>query len=484
MKLSALLSGVEYSCDNFVDVEIFGLSHNSKEVFDGYVFFALSDGNVDGRAFVGEAVMGGAKVVVLSSDGVIGFEKSEFDDVVFLSVEDVRYVMSVFARNFFGRADEQLRLVGVVGSNGKTTTSTIIYNIMCTAGYKTAIVGTNGVEYLGNRVETGMTTPDPIVLHKLLREMVDAGVECVVMEVSAHAIFYQKVVGIKFDVGVFTNISNEHLDFFKTMQNYSRIKKSFFTANFVKECVVNIDDDLGMKIAYDTDVPCVSYGLTRPANIFALDVKMTLDDMSFVINAFDDILSINTRLIGDYNVYNIMASIGACRLMNVDDECIIKTLNTMKNVDGRWHIFNLINDKKIIIDFAHTPDGFEKVLSLIKNLRTGKITTIFGCVGYSDRTKRKLMGEIASKFSDEIVITTDNICEENFNVVVKDILENVECKYKIIEERTMAIKHCFDNMIDGETLVVLGKGNEKYQKIKGKLLPYSDIETVKKMSLE
>lgn len=477
MKLSTLLNDIQYVSNNFVDVEIFDLTHNSKSVKTGSLFFALCDGNLDGKEYVLEAINCGAVAVVYSG-------KLEFDcpqNVVLLNVADVRFAMSIMARNFYSRADEKLKLIGVVGSNGKTTTSTIIYDVLRFAGKSVGLIGTNGVQFCNHVFDLGMTTPDPIELHSYLSKMLASGVEYVIMEVSAHAIYYQKIAGMKFDIGIFTNISNEHLDFFGDMENYAHVKKSFFSVDYVKECVVNIDDDLGMKIAYDSDVPCVSYGLTRPANIFAIDIVTNFDFMTFVVNAFDDILRIKTHLIGDYNVYNIMASIGACRLLGLDDETIMQNIKRIESVPGRWQVFDCKKDNKIVVDFAHTPDGFEKVLSLVKSLRSGKITTIFGCVGYSDSEKRTKMGEIASKYSDKIVITTDNICNANFEDVTNDIIKNITCEYKIIEDRKQAIIDSYVDMIDGEILVVLGKGNENYQKIGDKKISYSDIDVVQKL---
>ncbi len=477
MRLSTLLNGIQYVSNNYVDVEISDLTHNSKSVKTGSLFFALCDGKLDGREFVPEAVSCGAVAVVYSG-------KLDFDclqNVVLINVADVRFAMSLMARNFYRRADEKLKLIGIVGSNGKTTTSTIIYDVLRFAGKSVGFIGTNGVQFCNHVIASGMTTPDPIELHSYLSQMLTSGVEYVIMEVSAHAIYYQKIAGMKFDIGVFTNISNEHLDFFGDMGKYSRTKKSFFSVDFVKECVVNIDDDLGMEIAYDSDVPCVSYGLTRPANIFAIDIVTNFDYTNFVVNAFDDILRIKTYLIGDYNVYNIMASIGACRLLGLDDETIMQNIKKVESISGRWQVFDCKKDNKIVVDFAHTPDGFEKVLSLVKSLRSGKITTIFGCVGYSDSEKRTRMGEIASKYSDKIVITTDNICNAKFEDVTSDIIKNITCDYKIIEDREKAIIDSYKNMIDGETLVVLGKGNENYQKIGDKKISYSDIEEVQKL---
>ena len=475
MKLSKLLKNLQYESKNFVDVDIVGIVHSSCTVEKNFLFFALKGETHNGRDFIDDVVSRGGKVVVCEDD-------LDRDDLVIIKVADVRFAMSIIAKNFYRRVVEKLKLISVVGTNGKTTTSSIIYEVLKRSGRKVGLIGTNGV-FMGDiNLPTNMTTPDPIELHYIFSQMYAFGIEYVVMEVSAHAIYYQKVAGITFDVGVFTNLSSEHLDFFHDMESYAQVKESFFSSNYIKECVVNIDDERGKKLAYSVDVPCVSYGMIRPANIFALNMQMSIDRLSFVVNAFDDIYKINTRIVGDYNVYNIMASIGALRLLGVDSSTIESVLNCMKNIDGRWEVFDFdsksIKNVKIIVDFAHTAQAFQKVLSQIRNLRKGRIITLFGCVGYSDKEKRKSMGEIVSSYSDFVVFTTDNICDASFDEIVSDV--DIKAPHINIEDRAKAIEYVFKNLKKNDTFVLLGKGNEKVQKVKGQLIEYDELDIVKK----
>ena len=476
MKLSKLLKNLKYDCVGFGDIDIKGIVHSSKNVEKDFLFFALSGDNFKGIDFIDEVVERGGRVVVCEED-------IKRDDILVVSVASVRYAMSIIAKNFYHRVDEKLKIVGVVGTNGKTTTSTIIYEILKRDGKKVGLIGTNGVIMGDINLPTHMTTPDPIELHYIFSQMYAFGVEYVVMEVSAHAIYYQKTAGLNFDVGVFTNISPEHLDFFHDFEYYAQVKESFFSSKYVKECVVNIDDERGQKLAYSVDIPCVSYGMIRPANIFAIDILMKLDRMSFIVNAFDEIYNINCRLVGDYNVYNIMVSIGVARLLGIDKNSIENAINNMKNVDGRWEVFALDCDKcknvKIIIDFAHTPESFDKVLSLVKKLRQGRLISLFGCVGYSDKEKRKAMGDTVSKYSDYIVFTTDNICDAEFYDIIQDV--DIQTPHSDIEDRESAIRFAFENLKDNDTLILLGKGNEKVQKMHGKLINYDEIEIVKNL---
>ena len=223
--------------------------------------------------------------------------------------------------------------------------------------------------------------------------------------------------------------------------------------------------------------------MTRPANIFALDIKMTIEKMSFLINAFDEIYKLNTRLVGDYNVYNIMSAIGVCRMIGISQKNIENTINNIANIDGRWEIFSLDNNQlkniKIVVDFAHTSDGFDKILSLIKSLRKGRIITLFGCVGYSDKEKRKSMGDIASKYSDYIIFTSDNICNSSFMDIVNDV--DIKIPHKDIEDREKAVEYAFGILEDNDTLILLGKGNEKVQKVKDTSIAYDEIKIVKNL---
>lgn len=474
MKLSKLLKNLKYESSNFLDIDVKGIVHSSNSVEKDFLFFALKGDKYNGIDFVDEVIKLGGRVVVCE-------EKIDRKDIIVINVADVRFAMGITAKNFYNRVDEKMKLVGVVGTNGKTTTSTIIYEVLKKSGKKAGLIGTNGV-FMGDlTLPTNMTTPDPIELHYIFTQMYAFGIECVVMEVSAHAIFYQKIAGIKFDIGVFTNISPEHLDFFHDMDNYAHVKESFFTADNVKECVVNIDDDLGRNIAYSVNIPCVSYGMSRPANIFAIDIKMTIEKMSFVVNAFDEIYNINTRIVGDFNVYNIMAGIGVLRLLDIDCKNIEKTINIMKNIEGRWEVFDFASKNaqniKIIVDFAHTQEAFDRVLSQIRYLRKGRIITLFGCVGYSDKDKRKRIGEIVSKYSDYAVFTTDNICDAEFDEIATDV--GLTIPHKNIEDRREAIEYVFNNLRDNDTVVLLGKGNEKVQKVKGRLIGYDEMECVK-----
>ncbi len=477
MKLSKIMCGMkDLRVENFEDYNIDCLSHNSKEIIPNAIFFCLNGGTYNGADYVDEAIKNGAKVVV--SETAINDLK-----VCNIVVSNVRRAMSIMAKNFYGKSDEKLQKIAIVGTNGKTTTTYILANILRHYDKKVGVIGTNGVDINGDRLPLSFTTPDPIELHYIFSQMVAFGVEIVVMEVSAHAIYYDKIWGVKFDLGIFTNISNEHLDFFGDMDNYANVKMSIFNKKYMKEAAINIDDDYGVAMAKSATIPVVSYGIYGPSNFFAVNIKIEIGGSTFVVNANDEIINIRTKLVGEYNIYNILAAIAAAKMLGVEGEVIKKSLLNLDMVDGRFMVYELGHNKKIIVDFAHTPDGFDKVLSLTKKLRKGKITVLFGCVGYSDKIKRGLMGGMAAKYGDKIVVTTDNIGKADFDEIYHDITLGVNSSVEVIKEydREKAILDAYHSMEKNETLLLLGKGVEDKQVVGDKLVPYSDVEVVKKI---
>ena len=475
-KLSELILDIHaLDIKNFKDVFIESLAHKAADCEPSSIYFCLKGKQNDGHNFAKQAVKLGAKVLVV--------EKFLDIDAIQILVKNSRIAMAQIAKNFYDKADEKLKIVSIVGTNGKTTTSMVIARILRDCGKSVGVIGTNGV-YFDDELSLpcDLTTPDPIELHYIFSQLVSFGVEYAVIEASAHAIYLNKLYGIKSELGIFTNISNEHLDYFETMENYSKVKMNYFNATNMKFAIINIDDIYGRDLAKNLDIPYLTYGIFNPANTFAIDIKTSMGGSDFIVNASDEIMNIKSSLVGDFNVYNLLAGITAALYFKCTPRKIESSIKNMQRVDGRFNVFELSRNRKIVIDFAHTPDGFEKTLSLIKMLRKGKITTLFGCVEYADFEKRKTMGAIADKYSDELIITADNPNFAKVEDIGKDIAMGIKkCKYKIIEDREMAIIKAVINMQNNDTLVILGKGAEKYQKINGKLVEYSDIEVVEKL---
>ena len=374
-----------------------------------------------------------------------------------------------------------MKLIGVVGTSGKTTTSILIANILYANDRNIGIIGTNGI-YIGDvKLDNKFTTPDPLELHYVFYQMHLMGVRTVVMEVSAQAIYLNKLYGIMFDICVFTNISKEHLDFFGSMENYAKCKMNFFSSKNMVEAVINVDDFYGMELAYKSNIPCVTYGIKEPANSFAIDVNIDLNGTTFVANIMDEVIVVKTIMVGEFNVYNLLASMTVAKLLGLNSLQISTAVNNLRPIEGRFNIFEN-NDKRVIVDFAHTPDSIEKTLSVIKNFCQGKIIVLFGCVGYSDKGKRKEMGMVVDKYADYIILSTDNRGNTKFHDICEDIIVGIDRhEYIAIEDREDAIKYGIELCDKNDILCVLGKGAENFQKINDDRVDYSDIEVVKRL---
>jgi len=469
MKLSSLLKNVDVvRTINYKNINISNLSIKANQIEKNGLFFAISGNNFDGANFIFEAIKCGARAVVTEKE-----IKGIF--IPQIIVKDIRLALTVISKTFFNKCDEKLKIIMVVGTNGKTTTSTIIYNILKENGEKVGLIGTNGVLINDLSLPNVLTTPDPIDLFYIFEQMVSFGVKYVVMEVSAHAIYYKKVYGIEPNIVVFTNISNEHLDFFKTMDNYSNTKLNFVRAFKKAIKVVNVDDDYGLKLLDETNL--FTYGLNNPADAFAIDINLDMMGCKFLCNVNDDIINIASHLTGDYNVYNLLASISVAKVLKIQSSIIIQAIEKLQKIDGRWEVFDFPNNNKVVIDYAHTPDGFKKVLTTVKQFRQGRIITLFGCVGYSDKVKRRLMGDIAQKYSDFVVITSDNFTEENFEEIADDI--GVSKYYAKIKNRAKAVEFSINMLDKNDTLLLLGKGVENTQKSSAGDTEYNEVEFVK-----
>lgn len=475
MKLSKILEDVEVKkIYNYRNIEIDSITHISSDVIDRSIFIAIDGNNHNGNDYIDEAISKGAKCIITEKD-------KDIEEGIVIVVKNVRKTMSIVAKNFYDKCSDKLQIVGIVGTCGKTSTSIFISQIMSVYDKNIGVIGTNGI-YIGNiKLENKFTTPDPLELHYIFYQMKMLGVKTVIMEISAQAISQFKMFGIKLKVGVFTNITREHLDFFGTFENYARCKMNYFTRDNMEECVVNIDDFFGMEIAYKSNLSCVSYGIKSPANSFALNIQSSLDNVKFVANILDDIYNVDVNIGGDYNVYNLLASITVAKLCGLTSSQVKKGLKNIKKIDGRFNVYNY-NKAKIIIDFAHTPDSFEKILTNIKPYVSGKLIVLYGCVGYSDRAKRIEMSSIAETYSDYLILTTDNRGDTNFEDITKDMIEGLTTSnYICMEDRVSAINFGVGMLNKEDVLVILGKGAENFQMIGKNRIPYSDIEVVERI---
>lgn len=472
MKLISLLNGLDKYLFIGNDVEIKYLSNKSASCKKDSLFFCINGINNCGYDYVDDAIKNGATAIVTNKKLKVNITQ--------IVVDDVRFAMSKISKVFYGECSNKLKIIGITGTNGKTTSSFIIKHILNVAGFKVGLIGTNGV-YIDNKlISEDLTTPDPIDLHYYFKQMYKAKVDFCVMEVSAHAIDLKKIIGIKFKVGLFTNITNEHLDYFGNMRNYSRTKLSLFKKDYIEEAVLNVDNSYGKLIAKLNIVPNVTYGIYNPSNTFAINVETSFSGSKFVVNALDSIFNIDTSLIGEHNVYNILGAISVCKLLNIRDELIERGVNSLTQVDGRCNVTKLNNGNHIIVDFAHTPDGFENILKVFRKLVKGKLITIFGCVEYSDVKKRIMMGKVASAFSDYIILTADNPNDTLVSKINRDIKAGFKKfkNYIEIEDRKKAIEYGLGLLCKNDAVLILGKGGETKQLILGKSIKYNEHEVV------
>ncbi len=466
MKLDEIIE-----CD--YGIEIGELTHDSRLRTDRGLYFCLV-GTLDGHDYAVEAVKNGAVAVVC--------ERSLDLDVPQIVVADSREAMSRCAAAFYSHPERKLKLVGITGTNGKTTTSFIVRSILERNGNRVAIIGTNGVQFGVSRISTDMTTPDPIELYSILDRLVRSGAEYVVMEVSAHAAALKKTAGLTFEVAAFTNFTQDHLDFFGDMESYFAAKESFLKGDN-KAVVINSDDPYGLRLLKEIE-GALSYGYVNPADIFGIDLSMSEHGLSYVLNIMDEIVNVKFSLPGRFNMYNTMCAAAVCHALGVSASVIEEGIGWVKKVDGRFNIINTTSCS-IIIDFAHTDDGLKNVLSAIREFVRGRIITVFGCGGNRDRAKRAKMGFAAAQGSDFVVITSDNPrFERPMDIIIEAEKGVGDRPHVLIEERKEAIKYAIEHAGKDDIVLIAGKGAEKYQEICGEKRPYSDEEFVMQLVAE
>lgn len=474
MRLKELLKGVDYKLEGF-DEEVTQLSMNSNDKTNNGLFFCINGTKQNGEDFALDAISNGAVVVVTQNK--LNIKATQ------VIVNNVRSVMAVICANFYNNPAKKLRIIGVTGTNGKTTTTTMIYNVLRNAGVKAGLIGTTQILINDIFVKPKLTTPDPIDLHYLFSQMVNSGCEVVVMEVSAHALDLNKLDGIIFDIAVLTNVTEDHLDYFETMEKYKMAKCSFFTKKHCRCALVNVDDEVGKSLVQNRNVNTISYGITNPSACFAINLKMDITGSQFFVNIFDDIESIKINQPGIFNVYNALACISVCRLLNIDMHEIAKGLSKMKIVEGRFQLLNTSTNYSVIVDYAHTPDGLESVLKTAKSFCKGNLICVFGCGGNRDPIKRPIMGRVASAISDVVILTSDNPRYESPTLIINQIEEGVDKTkhYYKMENRIDAIAKAIEIADSKDIVMICGKGAEDYQEINGVKHHFNDAEEVIKI---
>lgn len=441
------------------DIDITGIAYDSRNVLPGNIFVCIKGFETDGHKYAQMAAENGAAVIVAE-------DKIDVNVPVWY-VDNSRVAIADIARKYYENPSEKFKLIGVTGTNGKTTVTYLIKSIVEAANMCIGVIGTNQ-NIIGDKVlvtqSTTPTTPNALELQQLFAEMAEGDAQCVVMEVSSHALELERVHGCHFDVGVFTNLTRDHLDFHKTMENYLAAKAKLF--NMCDKGVVNLDDDGGKKIAATAECEVLTVGLSDGCDLKAENVKITAKGTDFDVVYKNERNHVHIAIPGKFSVYNAISAMGAALMLGIDMDTIIKGLSEATGVLGRVEVVPTDTDYTVIIDYAHTPDGLENIITTVKDFAKGRVITLFGCGGDRDNTKRPIMGEIAGRLSDYSIITSDNPRTEDPEAIISEIVEGIkktDGEYKVITDRREAIAYALDNAKKDDVIILAGKGQETYQ---------------------
>ena len=485
MELSKLLNNIQaiQVAGNFnVDEQVSSIEYDSRKVKEKSLFVAIKGFNVDGHKFITGAVNKGAAGIVLQDDNAVPDEFLSANKVSKILVENSREALADLSSAFYDHPSDKLNIVGITGTNGKTTVSYLIKNIFEYAGRKTGMTGTIA-NFIGNeKIVSDLTTPESSELNQLLKEMYVEGCSDVVMEVSSHSLVLKRVYGINFNFAVFTNITAEHLDFHHDFESYLKAKKIFFDSlSGDAIAIVNSDDNYTGQIISNCNAKIYRYGYSSSSDFQISDVHYDLSGTRFKINYANKTHPVKTSLVGEFNAYNSCAAFAAGVLNNINEEKVIEGIKSASQVPGRFEVLSGKN-KKVVIDYSHTPDSLEKALKTIHGLNknNSKVITVFGCGGNRDREKRPVMGRIAAELSDEVIITSDNPRFEDPFAIIDEIKKGInKNNFTVIENREDAIAKSIVNN-DDAIILVAGKGHEDYQEVNGVRKHFSDKETVQK----
>lgn len=479
MKLKTILDGVPVvDVTGNLETEISAVVSNSQQVIPGALFIALKGSILDGHLYVTEAIEKGAAAVMVEKTMDVGA------GVARVLVENTQAAQAIVGRNFYDDPASKLKIIGVTGTKGKTTTNFLLRSLLMAAGLKTGLIGTI-YNLIGDRkLPARNTTPAALELQQLLAEMVKAGVEYVVMEVSSHAIALDRIEGLSFSRGIFTNISRDHLDFHQTFEEYFKTKARFFKDLPPKGlAIINIDDPGGRRIAADCS-QVLSYGLAPGAQIRAEQVISTMYKTKFNLLSPAGSMPISLNLIGRFNVYNALAAAALGYSLGLAPEVIRLGLNRLPGVPGRFELVPGGKGYTVVVDYAHTPDSLENVLSTAKSLAENRIITVFGCGGNRDRGKRSMMGRIAAQLSNYSIITNDNPRRENPVVIADQIKAGFDGEgqlpsYEVILDRETAIRKAVSLAQKGDMVIIAGKGHETHQDFGDHKIHFDDKQIAK-----
>jgi len=479
MKLKALIGRIpgEVSTKGNTDIEISELCVDSKRATPGALFFCTPGLHMDAHDFAPQAVEKGASALVV--------ERFLPLDVPQVKVEDVRVAVSYVASEYFGNPSEKLMMLGITGTKGKTTTSFLVKAIMEAAGVKTGLIGTVCSMIGDETIPSRLTTPDPIETQTLLRRMVDAGMECVIMEVSAHALDMHRLAGVKFKVAAFSNFSQDHLDYFADLDAYFAAKMRLLAPDVCEDIVYNVDDERVSAGVRALGRQAMRIGIRESSDVYANDIEIGERGCSFLMTWHKRFrTTISLHLAGIFNVYNALMAAGICICAGAGPESIRQGLESVYNVPGRIELLDTGTPYRVILDYAHSPDSLENILKAVRQTTKGRMIALFGCGGDRDRGKRPVMGEIAGELADYCILTSDNPRNEDPMAILDAIEAGIKptgCEYVVIENRREAIRYALKFAGAGDVVVLAGKGHETYQEIRGEKHPFDEKVVVREL---
>ncbi len=480
MLLKELLHGIPVQdYRGTLETEVKAICLDSRKAESGSAFIAVRGHQTDGHLFIEKAIALGASVIVAEE-----MPEDIQEGIVYVLVADSAYALGVIAGNFYGNPSHKLKLVGVTGTNGKTTIATLLFNLFGKLGYHVGLLSTVQNQIGDRIIASTHTTPDPISLNALLQEMLLDGCDYCFMEVSSHAVTQQRIAGLRFAGGIFSNITHDHLDFHGTFANYIKVKKKFFDdLDRFAFALTNIDDKNGQVMLQNTFAHRKTYGLHQMADFKAKILESHFDGMLLQIDQHE----LWVKLVGHFNAYNLLAVYGAAILLEQETMKVLTALSEIAGAEGRFETLKAKNGVVAIVDYAHTPDAVENVLETINELRQAgqQVFTVLGCGGDRDRTKRPEMAEVACRLSDKVILTSDNPRSEDPAAIIKEMEAGVPADKKknvfSITDRREAIRAAFHLAQEGDVILVAGKGHEKYQEINGVKNHFDDKEELIKI---
>ncbi len=482
MKLCELLTELPYVAETRgnMDTEIREITSSSRDKTDCGLFFCIVGARFDAHDYAWEAVEHGCVALIVENSAELYVPQ--------VLVTNGRAAMARIADAFFGHPSRRMRMIGITGTKGKTTTTYLLKSICERAGLKCGIIGSTGTLVENQHLDSKLTTPDPIDLQKTLKMMADEGVQVCCMEVSAHAIDMNRLDGMVFEVGCYTNLSQDHLDYFYTMERYFETKKQFFTSGMVQNAAVNADDETSGRLTGDMPVPYITYGICVNADVFARDIEITEEGVHFTVRMQGlDEIGIHMHMTGMFNVYNALAASSCALIMGIAPEKIREGLETVIRVPGRIEVLPTGTPYKVILDYSHSPDALENILKTVRQFTRNRLIAVFGCGGDRDKGKRPMMGEIGGRLADHCILTSDNPRTENPMVILAAIekgMKTTKGSYEVIENRREAIRKALTMAEDGDIIVLAGKGHETYQEIMGIKRPFDEKVIVSELLTE